>query len=326
MDSLSLVLVNTPSPEGTEFDVARSALFAALPNGVTRAPRDPPEAARATVFRARELIQRDMTVRKKRRAVDLRPFSRRELQAGFETVGELGALWIEDVPPLAAEWVAAPEPSADLPLGLPFDAEPLEPATEAQALGAWLDSLAEEPPNLVVFVQRGEGPRKVAQGQYSEQLVIEPAPQPSAPDVRLDGIPLQAHQLDSTSYQATTRGGRRVDAWLRGKAIYKDTGWASGYVLLHVAGELARHPNEETAVVALVAGLTGGVLMVTSAISTPQADIRAWEGIPEAWYMAATHAPARTRGLSIDGQHVDVDVPKHGVQFVFVPAEGPPVP
>ncbi|CAN0455750.1 unnamed protein product, partial [Ectocarpus fasciculatus] len=88
-----------------------------------------------------------------------------------------------------------------------------------------MDALLAEQPNTILLIERGHAPVKLQTGQYGQLLQIEPDRRAaSSPVVHIDGQRQGALWLDSASYQATTRGGRRVDGFLQGKAIFKDVG------------------------------------------------------------------------------------------------------
>ena len=68
--------------------------------------------------------------------------------------------------------------------------------------------------------------------------------------MRIDGQPVTPTYLDSLSYQASTRGSRWVDGFLKGKAVFKDSAPALGWVLI-ASGDVAhavRGPEDSGAV------------------------------------------------------------------------------
>src|SRR6185503_14125437 len=89
--------------------------------------------------------------------------------------------------------------------------------------------------NVLVFAEYGYGPRKVAAGQYGEQLRFQAddSPTHAARLVLDDGrriVPLPAY--DDLGYQATTRGGRVMDHILGNKAVFKAATDAAGDIAL----------------------------------------------------------------------------------------------
>jgi hypothetical protein len=172
---------------------------------------------------------------------------------------------------------------------------------------------------LVVWVAAGRGPRKAQQGRYGEQLVIVPG-RPVRPALELDGTPMDVVLVDDMGWQATTRGARRVDAFNRGKAVFKDTATALGIGLV-VAGDVladtARTQGDSTA--GGVLQLVGAVLWIAGAVANPQADVRAWEGVPGGLWLAVADPPPGPHRIEARGRAWDVDVPERGTAFALVP-------
>ena len=153
--------------------------------------------------------------------------------------------------------------------------------------------------NVLVFAEYGQGPKKYAGGEYGEQLkfIVENSRAKSA-RISVNG---QTHHLpayDNVSYQATTRGGRVMDYILNTKAVFKRTTDTVGDVALVGAAVAAdniyqgngqRSQGAETAAIAL-AGV-GLVSKVFSAATTPAADIRTWDNLPQRLSFSAFKLP-----------------------------------
>lgn len=87
--------------------------------------------------------------------------------------------------------------------------------------------------NVLVFVDFGVGPRKVAGGDYGEKLQFRPGPT-RAHSARLSvaGQTLDFIPWDDLQFQATTRGDRVMDYILGNKAVFKEGADAFGDVAL----------------------------------------------------------------------------------------------
>ncbi len=143
--------------------------------------------------------------------------------------------------------------------------------------------------NVLVFAEYGTGPRKYAGGEYGEQLkfIVENSRAHSA-RLMVDGKTVRLPTYDDVSFQATTRGGRVMDYILNNKAVFKRTTDTVGDVALvgaAVAADNIYGPNgqrsqgAETAAIAL-AGV-GLISKVFSSATTPKADTRTWDNLPQ---------------------------------------------
>lgn len=149
--------------------------------------------------------------------------------------------------------------------------------------------------NVLVFAEFGRGPRKYPGGEYGEQLKF------MATDSRVHSavltiegrrVPLPAY--DDLNYQATTRGGRVMDHILGNKAVFKQTANTVGDVAL-IGGVVAadniyrrdgsRSQDAQTAAIAL--GAIGLISKIASAATTPKADVRTWDNLPQRLSFAA---------------------------------------
>jgi hypothetical protein len=273
---------------------AKAAILAGLSSGVSASPRDAPGAVRATLGVLPDLLRLQQEKPKKERLSSLARFTRADFALAFDGLGMVGEVWAKGVDEVQSDAVS-----------------------QGEAFATSMTSLLETPPNLVLLVERGTGPRKIRTGEYGELLSILPGRHREIrPDVRLDGAYVAPVFLESLSYQATTRGGRKVDSFLHGKAVYKDASLISGYVALRIA-EIAHYADNDQ--LAVAAAIVGGILTVTSLVSNPAADIRQWEQTPDAWYLVAVHVPPGQHSLEIDRRTYAVTVPEHGQTVRLVP-------
>ncbi len=272
---------------------ARVLLLAGLAPALSTWPRDPSAAVDRALAVATELRSAAMDPGPP-------PYGTEQISAGglrkaLEPLGALHAKWLEAARALPSEALA--------------------PARDGEAA----IRTATGDHRLVVWVQAGRGPRKVQYGRYGEQLVVLPG-RVGSPELQLDGVAVRADLVDDFGWQATTRGGRRVDAFLRGKAVFKDVSGVLGIglaVVGDVISDSARSQEGET--VGGVLQLVGVAVWLVGVASNPEADVRAWEGVPGGlWVAVADPSPGR-HTISMGGYSVDVDVPAEGTAVALIP-------
>lgn len=138
--------------------------------------------------------------------------------------------------------------------------------------------------NTLVFLDFGPGPTKYATGQYNEELRFRTPTSPlQSAQIQLDGQIVNIKPADDLNFQATTRGGRVMDHVLANKAVFKGTTEAVGNAAIMsgaiLAGTSRRHSNQDEIGAGLV--IAGLLTKMVSAATTPQADTREWEGLPQ---------------------------------------------
>jgi len=283
---------------GADGDLARAVLAESLSAGTSAAPRDAHEAARATASWAGDLLRVQRDRAKKERSGVFSAFRGNDFDRAAEALGPVSAAWQEAV-----------------------QERPTDPGGRGARFAAQLQLLLDEPPNTVLIVERGRGPVKTREGEYGHVMTIRPGPgQVTRPEVRVGDEAVPAVELDDLLFQASTRGGRGVDGFLKGKAVYKDTSMISGYVLLRAAEVAAWSDKGDLAGVLAVAG---GVLFISGAVTNPAADVRRWELAPGGWYLVSADLEPGSHTLRIDGSEHRLDVPAHGQLVALVPALSP---
>ena len=134
--------------------------------------------------------------------------------------------------------------------------------------------------NVLVFFEFGDGPKKYATGQYAEQLRFrEGRSEARSAVLKVDGREMPVTPQDDLYFQATTRGGRVMDHILANKAVFKSATDAAGDVGLITGAVLASDRNTETAGLALLGASL--ITKLVSAASTPHADTRSWDNLPQ---------------------------------------------
>jgi len=137
----------------------------------------------------------------------------------------------------------------------------------------YLDILRDRDPSATFFVEIGLAPRKVTAGRHGEavQFVGSEYPERGA-EILVDGRTLgRAELIEDLLYQASTQGGREMDAILEGKAIFKDVAVVGGYLAF---SQGARHGSQGFAFAGLAAMLAG--IFVSA-----EADVRHWATLPD---------------------------------------------
>lgn len=169
--------------------------------------------------------------------------------------------------------------------------------------------------NVLCFVEFGHGPRKVAAGQYGEQLRF----QLTQSRVRSATLTVGEESLhftpwDNLNFQAVTRGGRVMDYILGNKAVFKQNAEVVGDLALagsaiaaqnvykekpqvvtddrgrqHVVTDVEKDQANEN--LALGLGLFGLASKMVSAATETRADTRTWDNLPQYLSFAALRLP-----------------------------------
>jgi hypothetical protein len=149
--------------------------------------------------------------------------------------------------------------------------------------------------NVMIFAEYGRGPRKYPGGQYGEQLKFT-TDQSRARGALLtvDGRTVKLPAYDDINFQATTRGGRLMDHVLGNKAVFKGTANTVGDVALVgaaiSANNIRRYDgsyNKDAQNVAIGLAAVGLISKLASSATTPEADTRTWDNLPQYLSFAA---------------------------------------
>lgn len=161
--------------------------------------------------------------------------------------------------------------------------------------------------NVLVFLECGTGPTKYATGEYGEQLRFRAGSAPgSLLQLVVNGQTNKFGPYDDLSYQATTRGGRVMDHVLAGKAVFKSSTDAFGDAavisgaILAAGGQGSRGAADEVGFGLLAAGLISKAI---SAATTPSADTRTWDNLPNFLGFAALRVPPGAHSLQVQFQN-----------------------
>ncbi len=160
----------------------------------------------------------------------------------------------------------------------------------------------------LVLVESGTSPVKTATGSYGEAMQLKRGDNPfvSASDGGQE-LPL----LGDIGWQASTLGGRQVDAILDGKASFRKGSETVAGIGLQGATMAVGLDNGGGAAGALA--VVGIAAVLVSSASKPKADIRYWDNLPDRIYGTFVKSGGKG-GLSVaeqtaDGERYPVDAP-----------------
>jgi len=147
--------------------------------------------------------------------------------------------------------------------------------------------------NVLLVVEFGEGPFKSRRGRYGELAVINgDRYDVSGWNIEIDGKLNPENQIYSNTdvyFQASTRGGRKMDAILKGKAQFKTNAANTSVAAIGLSQQFLNQANQTSdqyskaalAAAAGVSALFSGAAAIMSGITNPKADIRYWGLLPE---------------------------------------------
>jgi hypothetical protein len=155
--------------------------------------------------------------------------------------------------------------------------------------------------NVLVFLEFGNGPTKFATGEHGEELRFRTPPsQVKGAWVRIANKKIRIGPYDDLDFQATTRGGRAMDHVLANKAVFKDVTGTFGTTAMITGGALAttqRGGAQAAGVGLLAAGVLSSLI---SAATTPAADTRSWDNLPQYLSFCALDLPPATYDGAVD--------------------------
>lgn len=157
--------------------------------------------------------------------------------------------------------------------------------------------------NTLVFLDFGPGPTKFSGGEHGEQLRFRTQTSPvQSVQIRVDGQIIKVQSADDLNFQATTRGGRLMDHVLANKAVFKSTTDKAGDIAIISGAILANNGgrgshNDEIGAGLMIAGLLS---KIASAATTPHADVRCWEALPQFIALGQLRLPPGPHTMTVD--------------------------
>lgn len=152
--------------------------------------------------------------------------------------------------------------------------------------------------NVLFVSELGNGPVKARDAAQAQKLLFQAGPEYDESDTTItlvDGkqqVAVPMKLASSVKYQATTRGGRAIDGVMNGKANWKEGTDAVGSALA-MQGMMGGDPYMQ---------LAGSMFSMFSGAMKTNADIRAWEGLPDL-IMVGT-ASTKTAGWQYQGKYL----------------------
>lgn len=172
-------------------------------------------------------------------------------------------------------------------------------ATEAQP------GLAAPRPDdrLLMVAEYGHSPMKARAGAQSEKMIFEAAQPGTETAARFelgDTAAFDAVPASSVYYQATTRGGRAIDAILNGKAEFKATTGAVGDALTTSSLVSMASGNLDSGTFGMAGA--GMLFSLFSSAAKTEADIRTWDTLPDMITVATAKAadPGKLKTARVD--------------------------
>nr|WP_314444500.1 hypothetical protein [uncultured Sphingomonas sp.] len=160
---------------------------------------------------------------------------------------------------------------------------------EAQSLSIRRPTMED---NLLVLREDGTGPVKVPRGAKRQLTsVVRSFGSANAAETHavVNGADTPLKLAGDLTFQAQTRGGRAFDTISNGKANFVATTSMSGDVIGTIGSAIARS-NPVTGLAVAVGGLLVGELANKAGAN---ADVRAWDTLPDRVYLASLNAPIR---------------------------------
>ncbi len=154
--------------------------------------------------------------------------------------------------------------------------------------------------NTLLIFESGKGPIKWGDGQFGEKLRFKEVV-PSIEKIRVtQGEKRIDSATESLYLQATTRGGRQVDAILEDKASFKED--TQNATLGLAGGAVVASQTEQSGIAAGVLGLAAIGTGIFSAVTQPEADLRSWENLPHSLHFVFLNVPPE--GIEVEWQGV----------------------
>lgn len=161
--------------------------------------------------------------------------------------------------------------------------------------------------NVLILVETGKSPRKVADGPGHSELKFRRGKDftEKRSEISIDGDKfIEMYPIEDIFWQASTRGSRAVDKILQGKVVFRETNERISSTLTDIssttmiAAPLFNNSRGiQAASVAL--GIFGVAQMVLAAQSNPHADTRYWNNLPDTIHIHLANLPEGEHQLDI---------------------------
>ena len=179
----------------------------------------------------------------------------------------------------------------------------------ARRISGLVDQLSTDSHNVLLFVELGKAPYKYRLGHYGEVYAVGRGWCPARRcEVAVDGKKMGSCCLmEDVYYQASTRGGRAMDAILKDKAVFKDVTRKSSDFAFDMANEMSRSSSGQSAEAAAVMQLAALAFLLVSESTRAEVDVRYWEMLPNELHMVCGFMKpgSHTMELTFYGQGED---------------------
>jgi tetratricopeptide (TPR) repeat protein len=142
--------------------------------------------------------------------------------------------------------------------------------------------------NTLIVIPVGKGPQKSRKGKDGQIVIIETDPMNyGKPEVSVDKVAVNStpvSEVANISYQALTRGGRRMDGILNGKTVYRSTTVGTGQLITEIGNNVGGYGGLAMALIGVAVQGIGGAM-------SPEADTRSWQLLPSAFEVYALNLP-----------------------------------
>lgn len=169
--------------------------------------------------------------------------------------------------------------------------------------------------NALLIAEIGTSPVKVARGDFNERLEYERGQNFSESSATFKITSkgktqtIDAQLLEDLYWQATTRGGRQIQAILDGKAQFKETTDTAGEVAMAAGTSLvttgAYGYNDDVAMAGAAMMFVGLIAKGIAAATRPEADIRYWDNLPDTVHVATMKAPTAPYSVNVQFKNGD---------------------
>jgi hypothetical protein len=155
--------------------------------------------------------------------------------------------------------------------------------------------------NVLVFLEFGNGPTKYATGEHNQELRFHTPPsQIHGAWIRIANKKIRIGPYDDLDFQATTRGGRVMDHVLANKAVFKDVTGTAGTTAMITGGAIAASQRGDAQIAGLGLLAAGVITSIVSAATTPAADTRSWDNLPQYLSFTSLELPPGTYDGGVD--------------------------
>jgi len=138
--------------------------------------------------------------------------------------------------------------------------------------------------NLLVFIGVGDAVMKVREGRMGEKLAFREHPTAMQfAEAEIGDTRMVTPVAEDLFFQATTRGGRKIDSILKGKAQFKE---GAGIAAVGLgAGAIAAADVDKSGYTSLGLAVAAIGAAALSAATDPEADVRTWSNLPHSIFL-----------------------------------------